>query len=379
MQRRVIAPRAEWQKLVEDKGMAYHTIDGEPYWDESTCYEFTAAEIDQIEKATYELNDMCLKAVDHVLSKKLFDRFAIPAQFADYIARSWETDELTIYGRFDLFYDGSGPPKLLEYNADTPTALLEAAVIQWYWLQDFAAGDKRMDQFNSIHERLIEAWGVLKGQMGGKLYFSAMDGYLEDFMTVNYLRDTAIQAGIETDYINVEDIGWEEKSNEFTDLQNTPMWNIFKLYPWEWLVRDQFGEHLLLNKTRWFEPPWKTILSNKAILPMLWELFPDSPYLLRAAFDPFGDSYIKKPIHSREGANISIVRYGVTQEQTEGPYEGPFIYQDLAPLKSYAGNYPIIGSWIVNGYACGIGIREDAKVITGNTSRFIPHYFVRGS
>jgi glutathionylspermidine synthase len=36
-----------------------------------------------------------------------------------------------LYGRFDLAYRGDGPPKLLEYNADTPTALFEAAVVQW--------------------------------------------------------------------------------------------------------------------------------------------------------------------------------------------------------------------------------------------------------
>ena len=51
-------------------------------------------------------------------------------------------------------YDGKAPPRLLEYNADTPTALLEASVAQWFWLQDCFP---TADQFNSIHERLIDA------------------------------------------------------------------------------------------------------------------------------------------------------------------------------------------------------------------------------
>ena len=59
----------------------------------------------------------------------------------------------SIYGRFDLRYDGAGPAKLLEYNADTPTTLLEASILQWNWLKDTHEGD---DQWNSLHEKLVE-------------------------------------------------------------------------------------------------------------------------------------------------------------------------------------------------------------------------------
>lgn len=376
MQRHSISPRPDWEKTVESQGMLYHTSDDGPYWDESACYEFRSSEIDEIEKATYALNDLCLEAVDHVISKKLYDQFGIPAAFTDYIATSWEIDEQTIYGRFDLCYDGQHPPKLLEYNADTPTALLEASVVQWFWLKDFAKGDSQLDQFNSIHERLIEAWGAITPRPAGKVYFTSMPESLEDYMTVNYLRDTAIQAGLDTDYIEITDMGWNSGSAEFVDMKDKPMGFIFKLYPWEWLVAEEFGPHVLLNKTRWFEPPWKMLLSSKAILKVLYEMFPESPYLLKAGLQPFGDSYVCKPIHAREGANISIVRYGVTVESTDGEYGGrPCIYQDFCPLPEFDRHYPVVGSWMVNGYACGIGIREGDSLITSNTSRFVPSYF----
>ena len=81
-----------------------------------------------------------------------------------------------------------------------------------------------------------------------------------------------------------------------------------------------------------------------------------------------------KPIFSREGANIRFVVNGRTADRTDGPYAGPLICQQLSRLPRFEGQYyPVIGSWMVNGWACGIGIREDTTPITGNTSRFVPH------
>jgi glutathionylspermidine synthase len=371
MRRQTIPPRDGWQALVESQGFHFHTLDGQPYWDESACYAFRAEEIDALEKATYALNDMCLQAVEHVLARDLFETFGIPPRYRDWVRQSWEEDEHTIYGRFDLAYAPPGVPRLLEYNADTPTALLEAAVIQWFWLRDTHAGH---DQFNSIHERLIEVWKVLQAKAQGPVYFASLRGNVEDYMTANYLRDTALQAGLETAYLAVEEIAWNPGRRQFVDGQERAIQTIFKLYPWEWMLREEFGPHLLVSHTRWLEPPWKMILSNKAILPVLWHLFPDSPYLLRAEYEPFGSTFIKKPMLGREGANVALVRDGRTVLETEGPYDGPCMFQEVCPLPRSDGNYVVIGSWVVHGYACGIGIREDVQPITQNTSRFVPHY-----
>ena len=136
----------------------------------------------------------------------MFGLFLIPKEFEERVIRSWEEQEPSIYGRFDLAYDGTGAPKLLEYNADTPTALLEASVIQWFWLKDV---DERGDQFNSIHERLIEAWQALRQHDERPIHFAAQEGIVEDYVTVEYLRDTAMQAGFDTQYLDVEQIGWD--------------------------------------------------------------------------------------------------------------------------------------------------------------------------
>jgi glutathionylspermidine synthase len=373
MRRVIIDVRPHWQELVEAKGMYYHTVDGQPYWDESAFYEFTPEEVDVLEAATYELDRLCLEAVQHVIDHDRFDALRIPREFRRYICDSWERDEPTMYGRFDLAYDGTHPPKVLEYNADTPTGLLEAAVIQWYWLQDRFA---ERSQFNSIHERLIEAWQTIRRESAGTMYFAALAGQVEDYMTVNYLRDTATQAGWRTEYIDIEKVGWHPRRHVFTDLHEHAIASCFKLYPWEWMFREKFGPMLLGDTVRWLEPPWKAILSNKAILAVLWELFPDHPNLLRTDFapPPVG-SYVQKPIFSREGANIQVFQQGRLRLATAGPYDGPSVYQDLRELPAFDGKYPCIGSWVVSGWACGIGIREDDTIITGNLSRFVPHAF----
>jgi glutathionylspermidine synthase len=374
MQRYGTEPRPDWQRIVESQGMHYHTLDGVPYWDESAHYEFSTREIDSIEQATYALDQMCQAAVQRVFDEDLFDRFLIPPEFRDYMRASWENDEQTIYGRFDLSFDGEGPPKLLEYNADTPTALLEAAVIQWHWLKDVFPD---ANQFNSIHERLLEAWQQVRNVYGGRIYFASMAGCLEDYMTVNYLRDVATQAGIETAHIQVEDIGYHPMRRCFTDKQERPIEFCFKLYPWEWMQRDQFGPYVRGTHCRWLEPPWKAILSNKAILPVLWEMYPDNPYLLAASFEPLsGGDYVQKPILGREGANIQVFHRGQLLVSTDGPYDGPSVYQETCPLPRFDGrHFACVGSWFVNGWACGIGIREDENLVTGNTSRFVPHLF----
>jgi glutathionylspermidine synthase len=375
MERHTCTPRPDWQSRVEAQGLAYHTIDDQPYWDESAFYQFRSAEIDELEKATYALNNLCLKAVDQIFEQNRLDQFNVPPPFRAWLRQSWEHDELSVYGRFDFCYDGKSPPKLLEYNADTPTALLEAAVVQWFWMKDTHPD---ADQFNSIHDKLLEFWPRLGPATQGPIHFASQRDHVEDLMTVTYLRDTAQQAGLDTIYLAVEDIGWNAQRRAFVDVQERPLRTAFKLYPWEWLLREEFGPHLPECRVRWLEAPWKMLLSNKAILALLWEMFPECPYLLPTYFQPKTDSYVRKPCQGREGANVLYMLNGQQVAQTDGPYgEGPFVYQDAKRLPEFDGNFPVIGSWLVNGYACGIGIREDTGPITSNTSRFIPHVFTR--
>ena len=374
MQRIVAPPRVSWKSDVESLGFTYHTIDGDLYWDEAGWFEFSLKEIEELETATNLLHELCLQAVQHVIDNDRFDEFQIPPMYREWIRNSWNNDEPTLYGRFDLAWDGRSPPKLLEYNADTPTGLFEAAVVQWKWME---AVHPQADQFNSIHERLIERWEELCEEGVTRISFAATEDHEEDFGNVSYLQDTASQAGIKTSYLDMSSIGFDRQRGTFVGENNLPIDWQFKLYPWEWMLAEQFAPHLLTATTRWIEPPWKMLLSNKALLVVLWELFSQCPYLLPASWDPITEDYVRKPILAREGSNIQIVMHGETAEETDGPYDNqPAIYQKHHPLAMSDKGYAVLGSWIVGDTACGLGIREDHNPITHNLSRFIPHVIV---
>jgi glutathionylspermidine synthase len=374
VRREELIPRIDWPRKVEELGFAFHSIDG-VYWDERACYRFSAAEIDTLEEATGELHSRSLEAVERVIAKRDYARFRIPEPFHALIERSWKDEDKSLYGRFDLSWDGHGEPKMLEYNADTPTALLEASVVQWYWLKDVYP---QCDQFNSIHEKLIGRWRQMRGALpaDARVYFACDTASAEDQGNLDYLRDTAVQADLGAIPIDISDLGWD--GTRFVDLEERTVSALFKLYPWEWMVREEFGQFLLKGTMKVIEPPWKMLLSNKAILPILWEMFPGHPNLLAASFEPgrFATDFVKKPIYSREGANVSINARGETVE-APGEYgaEG-FVWQEYKELARFGANFTVIGSWIVGDEPAGIGIREDASPITRNTSRFVPHYFV---
>lgn len=378
MYRRVMNPRLDWREKVEKLGLVYHTTDGKPYWNESACYMFSAREVDEIEAATNTLHELCLQAAQHVIDRNRFHELGIPAKAIDAIRWSWEAEPPSLYGRFDLAYDGYGPPKMLEYNADTPTALVEAAVVQWYWLQEVEPG---ADQFNSLWEAFVAKWRELQAGRhlaGSPVYFGHAKS-TEDLLTISLLRDTAQEAGIATEGIHMNEIGWNSHRNAFMDLQERPMRTIFKLYPWEWMLEEPFAVNALRTypNVQWIEPIWKMLLSSKGILAILWELFPNHPNLLPAYFGRSRDltQYVKKPLFSREGANI-MMKTDSGLLRSGGPYDdSQCVFQALGPVPNIDGNYPVIGSWVIDGEAHGMGIRESDGPITDNLSRFVPHMF----
>jgi glutathionylspermidine synthase len=334
-------------------------------------------EVLSIEADVELLHSMCLDAVDNVVISERYKDFGIPEWVWPGIAESWRRHDPHVYGRFDLRYDGSGPARLLEYNADTPTSLLEAAVLQWYWKTEVFPDD---DQWNSIHEKLVERWTEIGDRLpSGEVHFtwSSADPTGEDHITTAYLQETAAEAGLDTVGLAIEEIGWDPVLTRFVDLEEAPMSTVIKMYPWEWVVDEEFGRHAVgsLPQTMWIEPLWKMLLSNKALLAILWEMHPGHPNLLPAFLDQPGllTEYVRKPRLGREGANIQIVAPGYETE-TGGVYgqEG-YVYQAFDPLPEFDGYRPALGAWIVGDSSAGLGIRETAGLVTDDGAAFVPH------
>ncbi|MDX3852256.1 glutathionylspermidine synthase family protein [Streptomyces sp. AK02-01A] len=392
MKRHTIDPRPGWQQTVEEQGVVYPLTrypDGSlrPYWDESAYYTFALPEIEALEEVVEELHGLCLDAAAHIVERDRFEDLGITdPRLAALIAESWQRrSELpSLYGRFDLRYDGTGPAKMLEYNADTPTSLVEAASAQWFWMEERFPG---ADQWNSLHERLVAAWKRQSTLLPpGPVHFAHSDGdeLGEDLMTVAYLRETAEQAGLDTEALSVEQIGWDRLSGRFVDERLRFVRSCFKLYPWEWLATDRFGPHVLdtldngggTGTTCWIEPAWKMLLSNKALLAILWELHPGHPNLLPAHLggphELAATGYVSKPLLGREGAGITVHRPGTAPVIRDEAC----CYQELAPLPDFDGNHVVLGAWVVEDEAAGLGIRESSGLITDEYARFVPHVIV---
>lgn len=371
MERVFVAPRPGYREKIEALGFDFHG----DYWREEACYRLSSNEVEMLETATAEAYRMYCDAVEYILNDQpeFMERILqLPSEICERIRRSWDEDELSLYGRFDFLVDKSGVPRILEFNADTPTSLLEASVIQWQWKEDLFPAS---DQYNGIHEGLVQSWKDMF-PAGSEIHFAgALDDH-EDTGTLQYLASTAMEAGFSTRVLDMNSL--DLRDGCFYDPSGEQVKRCFKLYPWEWMV-DESADGCLAD-VQWVEPVWKLLMSNKAILKVLSDLFPDSPYVLPCYLSrPESGLFCKKPVYSREGHNVSVLEIRNWEErvrlaETEGDYnKGAYVYQEYVEPTAYSGRYPVIGSWVVGGEPAGIGIRENRTEITGNLSEFVPH------
>ena len=380
MRRIPVQQRPDLAKTARVHGYDYR--DGMPYWDETAYYRFSLRQIeDGIEKPAMEIDAMCFQLLDRsVADETIYRRLGIPAAYWDYIAASWKIREKDLYGRMDLSYDGTGDAKLLEYNADTPTTLYDSAVFQWVWLEEASAAGlipEACDQFAELHDDLVQAFAAMDN--GGIVHFACLIDVEDDKDTVDYLEECAQEAGLETQFLAMREIGVDE-TGRFSDLEDRVIETLFKLYPWEWVMEEEFGRFLVTSGVHFLEPPWKAVLSNKGLLPLLWEMFEGHPNLLPAFFEDdatvgaLTDSYVRKPLLSRQGANIEIVDAGKAVFRTDGLYgEGTYVRQAFHPLPEFDGKFPLVGCWMVAGRPAGLSIRESTTLITDDEAKFIPH------
>lgn len=396
MQRLPIEARPTYQDQLTTDGVLWSTTEDGPYWSEALpkpmYYKLTSDEAQQLEDAANQTHAACMECLSWLFEEAddasrdvWFDRFGItdPA-VRKYIMDAWENDEWGMYGRFDFVLTKDGP-RLLEYNADTPTTLIETAVSQWNWFDQNREKLGNASQFNELHEALVRHWSDMKADNGltGKVHFAAFS-QIDDLSTVVYMAETAREAGVDVDVLPMEEIGWN--GVEFTDPSESKIETCFKLYPWEWMLEDEFGAHVVNTDTRWIEPAWKMMLANKAILALLWERHSNLEWLVPClmgapeVMNP-GEKWVTKPLLSREGCNVRIWEVQkdgqvVEIDGVDGEYdEEEVVFQKYIEWNPIDGVYPMMGVWMVGDDAVGLGIREDDGPITQNNSRFIPHVF----
>lgn len=385
MKRVTLPQRNDWQKSHTDIGFDYYNLpstDGSIYWSEGIAYEFTLKQIEQLEDASNELHQMCLYLVKNMIQRGDYPSyFGLPDTAIPSIEQSWNTNAPMLYGRFDFSYDGQ-EIKMLEYNADTPTGLLEASVAQWLWVEQVANIPNR-DQFNSIHEKLIERWKNLYAPQTTVHFAACQNAGREDWGNLEYLMDTAFQAGLNISELSMENIGWD--GQKFLDLNDQHIQHLFKLYPWEWIWSESFAQ-FIQPQTQWIEPCWKMLLSNKAILVELWKHFPHHPLLVEThAYNPqqsYAGKWVCKPILAREGANIRIIENNIDLGEASGSFyfkdydQAGYVMQRWVDTPLHQGMLPTLGLWMVGDECAGLSLREDVFEIIGNDAHFAAHYFI---
>ncbi|KAF1913839.1 glutathionylspermidine synthase [Ampelomyces quisqualis] len=420
MRRMITEKRPHLTRLLQSQGLTYwEGTASEGYWPDDRYYSFTNDEIKLLEKAGKDVFDMCCEAAEYLMehTELVTEKMAIPAFALQQIKQSWDREPAwgSVYARFDICFGGVNhpdprlrTPKFYEFNADTPTSVVEAASLQWLWLEQTGHGN---DQFNYIIGNLIEAWqrnlALIEqnlGKSGIVVHFAiARDEEMEEeAMNTALLIDTCQKAGWRTKVLFMDEIAKSRTDGRFYDQAGEHIDVIFKLYPWEFIIEEPFGEAVFkdmenigqhneageyIGGTVWIEPPYKMLWSNKAIFAILWDLFKDDPrsiWLLPTFFEnerPASlTNYARKPIFSRQGDDLSLQADDKVLQHVDTGYYGKegYIVQELAlppVFKDLEGksHFPVLGLWIIDGDVAGLGIREGTTPITMNETPFIPH------
>jgi len=343
--------------------------------------------------AANELYEMYIAAAQHVIDNERYAELGIPVNLIELIEESWENDaNWHIYGRFDISGGIDGKPiKLIEFNADTATCIPETAVVQWASLKANYLDESQ--QFNTLYETFVEKFRELHLQNPSfekTLLISTMKGFPEDETNMQVLGEAAKEAGFKVVFDFIENV--EFSANEGIFKQNPENGNFmkydfwFKLIPWEYIGWDEPELAQILTeisknkKAVILNPAYTLLFQSKAILKVLWELYPNHPLLLETSYQSIlGKTCVEKVLFGREGANVRIITpSGTTETSTEGEYfEQKTVFQEYTEfIKDTAGNsreafHYQAGVFFV-GEACGLGFRKGGKILD-NKAQFCGH------
>jgi len=377
-------------EFLESIGFYWHTDEDKSPYVADELVVVSQEEADKYYEATNELYDMFVEAGEYVIENDLLHEIGIPFNLIDMVKQSWENDvHWHLYGRFDLAGGVDGKPiKLIEFNADTPTALFETAIVQWALLKANGMDDR--SQFNNTYEAIKENFKrlvVMGGDTekfgeiydGWKILFSSVKGSIEDENTTKLLQAAANEAGFGTDFAFADEVEFDGEEGVFKDNENFEYW--FKLIPWENIGIDESGLALMLReimenqKAIILNPAYTLMFQSKAFMKILWDLYPNHPLLLECSYEPLeGKRQVEKRVFGREGANTVILNeQNHVMAQEEGEYENfAPIYQEYVelPIDKNGESYQ---AGVFYAYeACGLGFRRGGLILN-NYSKFVGH------
>lgn len=375
---------------LESLGFVWHTDSDESSYISDALVVISEAEAEAYYEATNTLYDMYVEAAEHVIENNLFHEIGIPFNLVEVVKESWESDvHWHLYGRFDLAGGVDGKPiKLLEFNADTPTALFETAIVQWAMLKQNRLEEE--SQFNGLYEALVDNFKRLvtleedvsdfeERYDGWNFLFTSVKGNAEEENTVRLLQHIAAEAGFETEFAYIDEIEFSPEEGILYQEKNYELW--FKLIPWEDIALEESDLAMLLTniiknqKAIIFNPAYTLLFQSKGLLKILWDLYPNHPLLLESSFEPLqGKKQVKKPVFGREGGSVSILDENAQElESVEGNYDNhKMVYQAYTELPTDTQGQSYQAGVFYAYEACGLGFRKGGKILS-NMSKFVGH------
>ncbi|MGI1604150.1 bifunctional glutathionylspermidine amidase/synthase [Klebsiella michiganensis] len=391
--------RGNWLNEKDSLQKAYveangHVINKDPY----QYFTITESAEQELIKATNELHLMYLHATDKVMKDdSLLALFDIPKILWPRLRLSWQRRRHhMITGRMDFCMDERGL-KVYEYNADSASCHTEGGLILEQWLKQGYYGTGH----NPAENLLDELAGAWKHSRARPFVHIMQDKDLEENYHAQFIQRSLTQAGFESKILfGLDELRWDA-AGQLIDADGRLVNCVWKTWAWETAIEqvrevsaDEYADvpirtgHpnnevrlidvLLRPEVLVFEPLWTVTPGNKAILPVLWSLFPNHRYLLDTDFvvnEQLAESgYAVKPISGRCGNNIDLIG---PQDEVLDKTSGQFfdrknIYQQLWCLPKVDGKYIQVCTFTVGGNYGGTCLRGDDSLVVKKESDIEP-------
>ncbi|WP_336983836.1 MULTISPECIES: bifunctional glutathionylspermidine amidase/synthase [unclassified Cedecea] len=394
----------KWLNEKDELQLAYiqangHIINKDP------CQYFTITESAEQEliKATNELHLMYLHATDKVLKDdSLLALFDIPKILWPRLRLSWQwRRHQMVSGRMDFCMDERGL-KVYEYNADSASCHTESGLILEEWVKTGYRGTGH----NPAEGLLEELTGAWKHSSARPFVHIMQDNDAEEDYHALFMQRSLMQAGFDTKILHgLGELSWDS-AGQLIDNDGRAVNCVWKTWAWETAIEQirevseteyaavpirtghpqgevRLIDVLLRPEVLVFEPLWTVIPGNKAILPVLWQLFPNHRYLLDTDFEVnnllLKTGYAVKPIAGRCGSNIDLVsHHDELLDKTSGKFvDRKNIYQQLWCLPKVDGKYIQVCTFTVGGSYGGTCLRGDDSLVIKKESDIEPLIVVK--
>jgi glutathionylspermidine synthase len=385
MQRITIEPRQGWSAEASSR-YSWHTPTATPGWHEDVYYKLTPDEAEELRTTAERCHRLVDTTVERAIRERLWPIIGIEQAIGDKIKAAWDDELPGLLSRIDFIYE-AGFYKMIDYNAESTTGLMEASILQKLWRD---AQFPNVRQFNDIHPALVQRLNDTRiGRTDNRFHVTADSAVADATETVRYVGACAQEAGYRVAYYPLGDTGVQDEwFYDMTVNPAQPLVMVYKCYPWEGFVTDRIGGdgpnagHLYLDHVNhkrgswWLEPIWRMAYQCNGLLPLVWETFVDDFNLLNTsrAQGDVGPRFVRKPVWARDSMNIQVQLDGKIVSETVGERDAEsYIYQTYGESTPIDGHYTVFSVWLVRNTAVGLGIREGTDPIVRSNGRFAPH------